>query len=351
MTEMLQAASEAGRRAWLVRTVVGLSLVALVATKRHDLARSWNEIRVVSGIGLATLLGVTALQVLMRALVLRSTLPNLEVRRALLVSEASVGSQNSLVGGGLVASGLRVSMLRSWGIPGESIAVSLFASSVFAQYAVWSLALICSAASVARGVPGSLPGTVAVAASLVLTWLTVVGWLLVYRPTLGNLLARNGDRLVSFIRKRVRRLPDLQLVNRAADGRESARQFLRERGWRTFALAVSSQVALAIVLVVSLRAFHVGEQLVTIPEVLTAFALVRVAASVTPAPGGVGVTEAGLAHLLSTAGGPTSKVLAAVLTYRACTYLLPIPVGAASILLWQRHLKRARTASGALAAA
>jgi putative heme transporter len=344
---MFEAASGAGRRAWLARAVVGLSLVALVLSKRHDLARSWHELRLVSGIGLATLLGVTALQVLARALVVRSTLPDLEVRRALMVSEASVGSQNSLVGGGLVAGGLRVSMLRSWGIPGETIAVSLFASSVFAQYAVWSLALICSAAAVLRGVPGSLPGTVTVAAILVLTGITVTGWLLVYRPALGNLLARSGDRAVGAIRQRVRRLPELHLVERAADGRESARRFLREQGWRTFALSVASQLMLAVVLVVSLRAFHVGEHLVTIPEVLTAFALVRVAASVTPAPGGVGVTEAGLAHLLSSAGGPTSKVLAAVLTYRACTYLLPIPVGAASILLWQRLLKRSRMTPGA----
>jgi putative heme transporter len=329
----------------LARTAIGVSLVALVAAKRHDLTRSWHELHTVSMLGLATLLGATAIQILTRALLLRSTLPHLQVRRALLVSEASVASQNAVVGGGLVAGGLRVSMLRSWGVPGESIGLSIVASSVFAGYATWILALVCSFAAIFRGMPGPLPGTVTAIATVVLVANTAIGWLLLNRAAPSDFIARTADSLLARAHRRVKRIPVLNLRDRVATARESALALLRERGWRVLTLSIASQLGLAVVLVISLRAFGVSDHLVTIPEALTAFALVRVAASFTPSPGGVGVTEAGLAHLLSTAGGPSSKVLAAVLTYRACTYLLPIPLGTLSVLIWRRRLALTDSAS------
>jgi putative heme transporter len=323
---------------------IACGVVALVATKRHDLVRSWTEVRNVSGIGLATLLGVTMVHILTRALLLRSTVPTLQVRRALLVSEASVASQNSIVGGGLVAGGLRVSMMRSWGVPGESIGLSIVASGVFANYAMWMLALFFSLSGLLRGMPGRLPGTVSAVASVVLMSSTALWWFLLKRAAPSNLAAGAIDRALAKAHRRIPRIPEINLRNRVAALRETALDLLRTRGWRMLMLSIASQLALAVVLVVSLRAFHVGGRVVTIPEALTAFALVRVAASFTPSPGGVGVTEAGLAHLLSTAGGPSSKVLAAVLTFRACTYLLPIPLGAASVMFWRRRL-RATSAS------
>jgi putative heme transporter len=329
------------RRAQLVRVAIACGLGALVVAKRQDLVRSWTEIRTVSGLGLATLLGVTLVHILTRALLLRSTLPHLQVRRALLVSEASVASQNSIVGGGLVAGGLRITMLRSWGIPGESIGLSLVASSVFAQFALWLLALFFSLSALVRGMPGRLPGTVTALATAVLLASSALWWVVLTRPAPSDLAAGAIDRVLAKARRRVARVPEINLRNRVSALRETALDLLRARGWRMLTLSIASQLALAVVLVVSLRAFHVGGHVVTIPEALTAFAMVRVAASMTPSPGGVGVTEAGLAHLLSTAGGPSSKVLAAVLTFRACTYLLPIPLGAASVLFWRNRLRAA----------
>jgi putative heme transporter len=334
-----QAEKVRSRRVTLVRAAIAIGLVALIATKRQDLVRSWSEVRNVSTLGLITLLSVTAVQILTRALLLRSTVPFLQVRNAVMVSEASVASQNSIVGGGLVAGGLRVSMMRSFGIPGDSIGLSLIASSVFASYATWLLALFFSFGAIVRGMPGPLPRTVTAIATVVLLGSTALWWVLLNRSAPSDIVARGIDGALGRIHRRVPRVPELHLRERVAALRDAARVLLRERGWRMLALSLASQLALAVVLVVSLRVFHVGDHLVTIPEALTAFALVRVAASVTPSPGGVGVTEAGLAHLLSTAGGPSSKVLAAVLTYRACTYLLPIPLGAVSVTIWRRRLR------------
>ena len=55
-------------------------------------------------------------------------------------------------------------------------------------------------------------------------------------------------------------------------------------------------------------------------------------------PGGLGITELGLVGVLAAGAGPraSAQVTAAVLLYRAVTYLPPIPLGAAAFLVW-RH--------------
>ena len=54
-----------------------------------------------------------------------------------------------------------------------------------------------------------------------------------------------------------------------------------------------------------------------------------------PTPGGVGVIEAGLTGALVAAGAPPAGALAAVLVYRAITYVMPIMIGAAMYVVWR----------------
>jgi len=75
---------------------------------------------------------------------------------------------------------------------------------------------------------------------------------------------------------------------------------------------------------------------------LAAFASVRLLTVLPVTPGGLGITELGLIGILSVDAGHNishpalAKVTAAVLLYRAVTYLLPIPIGVIAWLTW-RH--------------
>ena len=64
-------------------------------------------------------------------------------------------------------------------------------------------------------------------------------------------------------------------------------------------------------------------------------------------PGGVGVVEAGLTGplIVGLPAAAVARVAAAVLLYRAVTYLLPIPLGALAYVWWRRtHHARRRDA-------
>jgi uncharacterized protein (TIRG00374 family) len=67
------------------------------------------------------------------------------------------------------------------------------------------------------------------------------------------------------------------------------------------------------------------------------FAFARLATAIPFTPGGAGVVEAVLIGGLVAAGGDRSKVVAAVLVFRALTWLLPVPIGIVAYLRWRRR--------------
>ena len=70
---------------------------------------------------------------------------------------------------------------------------------------------------------------------------------------------------------------------------------------------------------------------------LAAFAFVRLLTVLPVTPGGLGVTELGLVGVLADHASHlvTVQVIAAVLLFRALTYVLPTPLGAVAALAWQ----------------
>ena len=92
-----------------------------------------------------------------------------------------------------------------------------------------------------------------------------------------------------------------------------------------------------LVLLACLRGTGLSQAQVPWQTSLAAFAFVRLLTALPITPGGLGITELGLVGTLA-AGlgpGPGARVTAAVLLYRAVTYLPPIPLGAAAYLMWQ----------------
>ena len=64
-------------------------------------------------------------------------------------------------------------------------------------------------------------------------------------------------------------------------------------------------------------------------------------------PGGLGVVELALITGLSAAGGDRAEVAAAVLVFRALTYVLRIPIGLATYVFWRRNKSWRRPAGTA----
>ena len=115
---------------------------------------------------------------------------------------------------------------------------------------------------------------------------------------------------------------------------------------------VASHLTLWLVLLACLRASGLTQGQVSWQASLAAFAFVRLLSVLPLTPGGVGVVEVGLTGPLAAGLPPAdaAKVAAAVLMFRAVTYLLPIPLGAAAYLGWRHTHRRRRRATPSPAA-
>jgi len=106
--------------------------------------------------------------------------------------------------------------------------------------------------------------------------------------------------------------------------------------WITLVTLVS-HISLFVVLLLSLRFVGVTAAEVGWIEALAVFAFARLLTAIPFTPGGLGIIELALITGLSAAGGPRALVAAAVLVFRALTYVLPIPIGVATYVFWQRN--------------
>ena len=113
---------------------------------------------------------------------------------------------------------------------------------------------------------------------------------------------------------------------------------LVERRWVAIAAtSLVSHLSLYAVLLLALRHVGVGNAEVGWAEVLAVFAFARLATAIPITPGGAGLVEAVLIGGLVAAGGAKPQVVAAVLVYRALTWLLPIPLGIGCYLWWRKR--------------
>src|SRR3712207_1987430 len=112
-----------------------------------------------------------------------------------------------------------------------------------------------------------------------------------------------------------------------------------------------SHLSLYLVLLMALRHVGVSESEVSWVEALAAFAFVRLISALPITPGGLGVVELGLSAALVAAGGEEAGVVAAVLVFRALTYLLPVPIGLVLYVKWRKGSEGRRQRIEAAAAA
>jgi len=123
---------------------------------------------------------------------------------------------------------------------------------------------------------------------------------------------------------------------RAAKFRTETVILVHQRWVRLTWTTVLSQLALCLVLVVSLRFMGVSEKALPTVEILAVYSFGRLLSSVPITPGGVGVIDLGyIAGLISFDKPQETQIVATVLIFRVLTYGIQIPLGGITYLIWR----------------
>jgi uncharacterized protein (TIRG00374 family) len=321
---------------------IGLAVLVLVVIFGFVLPRTanygdaWDTIAAMTPleVGVIAIAGLWNLFTYWPMMIL--ALPGLRLREAAVVNQASTAVANTVPAGGAIALGVTYEMLRSWGFTSPSIASQVLATGIWNALVKFGLPVI---ALVAVAATGELEGSFV---KLALFGLGALGVALVVSVVV--LRAEASTRRVGGLLDRLFAVSIGRFWRRATDiegwlvrMRGQMIDLIHTTGYRITAAAVISHLSLYAVLLITLRSVGVSEAEASWAKVLAGFALVRLLSAIPITPGGVGVVELGYVGFLATgtAAGLDAQVAAAVLVFRAVTYVLPIVLGGVAWLVFR----------------
>ena len=298
----------------------------------------WAAVEAMTWVSVLLLAVAAASNMVTGWIAIRAVLPSVRLRESAAVHLASTAVANTLPAGGALAMGVSWAMLSSWGISSADFALYTVVSGIWNVFARLSLPAVAVVVLLtARRPEAGL--IVAAAAGLAVLAAAACGLGFLVRSEALTCRADRGMQAAAAVFCRLVRRPVPSRVPGALlSFRDQAAALLSARGWLITAATAASQLTSWLALLACLRGSGLSQAQVPWQTSLAAFAFVRLLTVLPLTPGGLGITELGLVGILTSGTGhrDTVPVIAAVLVYRALTYLLPIPLGAAAALAW-RH--------------
>lgn len=329
----------AGTRRRVISGIVSLVLVvgifAYAIPRIADYDEVVTTVAALSPLALWTFLAVTALNLLTYWLATMAALPGLKLGQAAVLTQTTTAVSNVVPAGGAVAVGATYTMLRSWGFTGGTIALYVAVTgiwNIFTKLALPVISIVALAATEGRGgayVDAALVGVLMLIAAVAV--LALVLWKESFARQVGDRLGR----VASWLRALARRAPLTDGGDRAEAFRADAVQLVRRRWLPITLTTLLSHLALYAVLLLALRHVGVSEGEVSAVQVFAVYTFGRLLTALPVTPGGVGFVELGYIGGLVAVGGNRPRVVAAVFLFRAVTYVLPIPLGALTYVIWR----------------
>jgi putative heme transporter len=331
-------AARRGRR--VLRAVVPGVLVAAIfglAIPRFASYRGvWASIHAMTWPYLLLVATAAAASMICSWVTIRAVLPRLTLRQAATVNLGSSAVASTLPAGGALALGVSWAMLSSWGLSTADYVLYTLVTGIWNVFTVLGMPVLALVAMTTITRPGAVLITASATGLAILAAMVTALGLLLASQAFALRAGRALARLLATASRLAGRPPPASPAARLASFRDQAGILLTARGGRITAATLASYLTLWLVLLACLRAAGLSQAQMPWQTTLAAFTVIRLLTALPLTPGGLGVTELGLAAILATTNPPaTTQITAAVLLYRALTYLPPIPLGALACLTWR----------------
>jgi len=336
------ASAESKRRFPLRRVVqvafsflIVVGIFAFAIPRIADYSAVWATIQDLTPMEFASLFAAMLFNLFTYWLANMAALPGLRLARSAVVTQTTTSVANTLPAGGAIAVGLTFQILHSWGFGAQKITLYIGVTGVWNTFLKLGLPVVALAL---LAITGQATGALVLAALVGLAVLVVAVSLFALALWKKEFARRIGDglgRLVSWF-LRLFRKPAITAWGEQAVAFRKRTIALVEKRWPLLTLTtVVSQLALWFVLLLSLRHVGISEQEVSTLQTLAVFAFGRLLGAIPITPGGLGVIELGYIGGLVSAGGNEAQVVAAVLLFRVLTYVIQIPIGAFTYVIWR----------------
>ncbi len=292
-----------------------------------DFGEVWSAIQSLTWLETISLLLVAAWNILTYQFIILAALPGLTLLRAFVVGQISTAVSNTLPAGSAIGVGVTYTMFSSFGFNAGSIAIASVVTGLWNTFVKLGLPVVALAILTIGGSSNPALQSAAVTGVAVLAGAVVLLTMILSSESVARIAGERLSAIASRLARPFKMGPFEGWADGLVDFRAQSIDLLRKRWLAITAATLTSQLSLFALLLMSLRHMGVSAEDVSGPEALAAFALVRLVTAVPITPGNIGIVEVGLAAALAVAGGEESLVVAAVLIYRALSYLLQVPLG------------------------
>jgi len=316
------------RRLGIVASLAVIAaLLAGVLPAMADFSEVWRAIRSLTWMETLSLVLAAAWNILTYQFIILSALPGLTLLRAFVVGQISTAVSNTLPAGSAIGVGVTYAMFSSFGFSSGSVAIASVVTGLWNTFVKLGLPVIALAILTIGGSSNPALQSAAVTGVAVLAGTVVLLALILSNESIARVAGGWLGAAATRLARPFRLGPFDGWAEGLVEFRAQSIDLLRRRWLAITVATVVSHLSLFVLLLMSLRHMGVPAEAVSGPEALAAFAVVRLVTAVPITPGNLGIVEVGLAAALSIAGGDESLVVAAVLIYRALSYLLQVPLG------------------------
>ncbi|OFW54884.1 MAG: hypothetical protein A2V75_08895 [Actinobacteria bacterium RBG_16_70_17] len=342
---------ESGRAKRIIQAVVSLAiawaLLVGVLPRLADLGEVWATVRSMTAVQAIVLVGFAVWNLFGYQLVMMASLPGLRVRHAFLAGQIAAAVTNTVPAGSVVGIGVTYAVLSSFGHGAGNIALASVLSGWWNALVIFGLPAVAALLLALRGATNTLLLTASAVGLGLLAAAIAVLVLVSTRERFARAVGRISGKVVSALRRPLRKGPVRGWDDGLARFQKGSAVIIRRR-WHLLTLAtLISHLSIFWVLLACLRDLGVGPEVISWPEALGAFAVVRLATAVPITPGGLGLVEVGLTAALVLIAGEAaeieSAVVAAVLLFRALTFLLQVILGVVCYMAWRWEARRQKS--------
>jgi uncharacterized membrane protein YbhN (UPF0104 family) len=338
-----------GRTRNIVFGALGIGVVvltfAVVLPRIANYGDVWDVVKTLDGAWIVALLAAVVLNIVTYAPPWMIALPGLPFRQALPFTQASTAFTYIAPGGAIVGMAGSYGLLRMWGFGSQDVTRAVAVTGIWNQLSNLLLPVVAVTLLSIEGGRDALLTTAAIVGAIVFTVVVGALTLVLWTDGLAQAIGDLAQRAVSRLLRVVRRGPVDGWPAAFVQFRENTVGLIRRRWALLTVAAVAGNLAVFLVMLVSLRAVGISSSEVTWIEAFAGWSLARALQLIPLTPGGVGPVELGLTGILVGLGGPNAEVVAAVLLYRALTVLPTLFLGLATIVAW-RWLRPEREEAG-----
>jgi uncharacterized membrane protein YbhN (UPF0104 family) len=271
-------------------------------------------------------------------LVYVASLPGLTFWQACVSVQTNSSIASVLPAGGAFAVGITYQFLGSWGFtPGET--TELIGVSGFWNFGVKLLMPVAAVLMLLAS--GEKSHELVVLALIGLAVCIVAGVIIglaLWKESMARSIGRGADHAVSWVLRPFHKNTGDALERMLVDFRTQTIHVARTRWWFLTWSSLASQLAAFLVFTLSMRFVGVTSGQVNLIEMFAAFCFGMLVGSIPVTPGGLGTADAVYIGVVAGAGASHEAAVAGDLLFRFFTYLLQIPIGAITYVVWKRKL-------------